>query len=534
VLTVESDLAPDAGLLNAATWAAMQLLDLKLAESLAQRALAAGSGIEAKLTQVMALTWQERGNDAECVLAELAAQAPGALRAHIAILRALNFAGILGQTASAERELDENVPADDETAQPLASALRALIDAVRGRAGAAVEQATAILTAAPSGDLAQMLATFALVSGLRDLGRIDEIEAAADTGYRLADRSAEVSHLRVPLAFLHAYAFRPAGALTQSDAAIDRVRRDTIDVLFEGSWHVAESWHAYITGLSAVNRGALADAQRLCQESLADVGGDHGGRMRKRFARLWLATVLAMAGRSGDARREFTPIQLLDADPDARGWHSERAIAHAWVCAAEGAVSQAISVARDAAEQDRRLGRTAWEVLLLQTATQFGDHTTAERLAELAGEVRGPRASAAAAHAAALAAGDAEALVEASRCYEEFGDRVAAADAAAQAAVTYQSAGLRGAAMTASAAAQRLAAECQGAQTPALRGALTPNPFTARQAEIISLAAQGLSNKDIADRLTMSVRSIEGHLFRASQRVGANSRDQLISILKGS
>jgi DNA-binding NarL/FixJ family response regulator len=88
--------------------------------------------------------------------------------------------------------------------------------------------------------------------------------------------------------------------------------------------------------------------------------------------------------------------------------------------------------------------------------------------------------------------------------------------------------------MSASATAQRLAAECQGAQTPALRAATMQQPFTARQREIISLAAQGLSNKQIADRLTVSIRSIEGHLFRASQRVGANSREQLISLLRGS
>jgi DNA-binding NarL/FixJ family response regulator len=124
-------------------------------------------------------------------------------------------------------------------------------------------------------------------------------------------------------------------------------------------------------------------------------------------------------------------------------------------------------------------------------------------------------------------------LVEASHQYEAFGDRLAAADAAAQAVVAYQHAGLRGAAMTASATTQRLAGECQGAQTPALRAATTPHPFTARQREIISLAAQGLSNKEIAARLTMSIRSVEGHLFRASQRVAANNREQLISILRG-
>jgi DNA-binding NarL/FixJ family response regulator len=134
---------------------------------------------------------------------------------------------------------------------------------------------------------------------------------------------------------------------------------------------------------------------------------------------------------------------------------------------------------------------------------------------------------------AALATGSGDALIDASRQYEAFGDRLAAADAAAQAVVAYQRTGLRGAAMSASATAQRLAAECQGAQTPAIRAATTAPPFTARQREIISLAAQGLSNKKIADRLTMSVRSVEGHLFRASQRVAANNREQLISILQG-
>lgn len=88
--------------------------------------------------------------------------------------------------------------------------------------------------------------------------------------------------------------------------------------------------------------------------------------------------------------------------------------------------------------------------------------------------------------------------------------------------------------MTASVKAQRLAAECQGAQTPALRAATTRQPFTDRQREIISLAAQGLSNKEIADRLTMSSRSVEGHLFRACKRVAANSREQLISLLQES
>jgi DNA-binding CsgD family transcriptional regulator len=254
--------------------------------------------------------------------------------------------------------------------------------------------------------------------------------------------------------------------------------------------------------------------------------------MIKGFSRTWMATATAMAGNAVDARREFAAIEWWDQDPDACEWDSERAIAQAWTHAAEGSTSQAISICLEAAVRERRLGRPAVEVCLLQAATQFGDATTASRLAELADQVQGPRAPTAAAHASALTAASGVGLVDVSRRYEQFGDRVAAADAAAQAVLAYQHAGLRGAGLTAWATAQRLAAECQGARTPALRMATAPQSFTARQREIISLAAQGLSNKQIADRLAMSVRSIEGHLFRASQRVGANSRDQLISLLQ--
>jgi DNA-binding NarL/FixJ family response regulator len=526
VLTIESDLTPSAELLVAAAGAAMQLLDLRLAEVLAERAVAAGGGYEAKIAHAMAITWQERGMDAETILAELADATSGPVQTQVALLRALNFAATLGQPASAERELAV-LPADDEDAQATANALRSLIDLTRGHAGKAVDRAIAVLADPPNDAVAQMLSIWTLVSGLGDLGRIDEIGPAAQSGYVMADSSPGVSHLRLPLAFLEAYAYRLAGALTKSDAVIARIRRDTFDVPFEGAWH------SFLAGLSAMSRGALVDTQRLSREAIAYLVAGDSGRMLKGFARSWLAVASAMAGTAVDARREFTAIEWWDADPDACEWDAEKSIAEAWMHAAEGATSQAISIARVAAEQECRLGRPAVEICLLQTATQFGDPTTAARLAELVDHVRGPRASAAAAHAAALAAGNGDGLLDASRQYEAFGDRLAAADAAAHAVIAYQKAGLRGTAMTASATARRLSAECQGAQTPALRAAANSQPFTTRQREIISLAAQGLSNKEIAEKLSMSIRSVEGHLFRASQRVGANNREQLVSILRG-
>ncbi|HJT93456.1 MAG TPA: AAA family ATPase, partial [Mycobacterium sp.] len=104
VLALESDHAPAAELLLASA-AAMELLDLRLAEALAERAVAAGGGAEAKIAHATAITWQERGTDAENILAELASATSGPVQTQVALLRAVNFAATLGQPASAEREL---------------------------------------------------------------------------------------------------------------------------------------------------------------------------------------------------------------------------------------------------------------------------------------------------------------------------------------------------------------------------------------------------------------------------------------------
>ncbi|MDQ4113902.1 MAG: helix-turn-helix transcriptional regulator, partial [Actinomycetota bacterium] len=81
-------------------------------------------------------------------------------------------------------------------------------------------------------------------------------------------------------------------------------------------------------------------------------------------------------------------------------------------------------------------------------------------------------------------------------------------------------------ALTAAAVAAKLA-ERSGARTPALVVAARPLPLTAREREIAALAARGLSNKDIAARLTLSVRTVEGHLYRAGHKLGVSERAAL-------
>ena len=59
-----------------------------------------------------------------------------------------------------------------------------------------------------------------------------------------------------------------------------------------------------------------------------------------------------------------------------------------------------------------------------------------------------------------------------------------------------------------------------------------PLPLTAREREIANLAAAGLSNREIADRLVVSVRTVEGHLYRACVKLGISDREQLATMIR--
>ncbi len=79
-------------------------------------------------------------------------------------------------------------------------------------------------------------------------------------------------------------------------------------------------------------------------------------------------------------------------------------------------------------------------------------------------------------------------------------DAVAAVDAAAHAAVAYRRDGLRGTALGCAARAEALA-DHGGVDTPTLRQAREPLPITDREREIVLLISQGLSSRDVAERL---------------------------------
>jgi DNA-binding CsgD family transcriptional regulator len=239
---------------------------------------------------------------------------------------------------------------------------------------------------------------------------------------------------------------------------------------------------------------------------------------------------LAMRGQRDEAAAAVATLEKL-RHPSWRCLDYQRAIAHAWVAAGQGAVSEAITLSLSAAETTRANGQFAAEVICLQTATQFGDHSSAPRLRELAAIVEGPRVGLAARFAAGLRDGNGAELAAVSEEFERMGDLLAAVDAAAHAALAYRRQGLRGSAYTRSTRAEALADQCGGAFTPALRRAAETLPLTVREREIVMLIGDGLPNRAVAAKLNVSVRTVEGHIYRAMTKTGATSREELAAML---
>ncbi len=71
-----------------------------------------------------------------------------------------------------------------------------------------------------------------------------------------------------------------------------------------------------------------------------------------------------------------------------------------------------------------------------------------------------------------------------------------------------------------------------GSAHPHLDLAAHPLPLTVREREIANLVAAGLSNRDIADRLVVSVRTVEGHLYRACIKLDISDREELAAMIR--
>jgi DNA-binding NarL/FixJ family response regulator len=133
-----------------------------------------------------------------------------------------------------------------------------------------------------------------------------------------------------------------------------------------------------------------------------------------------------------------------------------------------------------------------------------------------------------AAHARALAPRDGETLLRVADEFAAIGALRYAMNAATQAASALVDAGRPDSARRAAARARELHVPDQGAEPPRIDGLdELAIGLTAREAQLVDLARKGLTNSEIADRLVLSVRTVEAHLYRAMRKLGVNDRRKL-------
>ena len=103
-----------------------------------------------------------------------------------------------------------------------------------------------------------------------------------------------------------------------------------------------------------------------------------------------------------------------------------------------------------------------------------------------------------------------------------------AAEAAAHAAEAFAAEGRQDSARRAATRCRELHDLGQGGRLPEMRGIDADSVvLSPREAQLVDLAARGLTNAEIADRLVLSVRTVESHIYRAMQKLGVNDRREL-------
>jgi DNA-binding CsgD family transcriptional regulator len=524
-LSLDSDLTPDGDLLVRAAHGAVWLADLPLADRLAAAAIRAGAGPEPNFVRAHALSWSGRGEEADAVLAEIRTdQLTDSEEARLAFLRASNVLWALGDPPRAKVIIDEASRTTSPQARSYIDAFLTVYWFATDQPGAAIQASKKLalddLPAVVGAEIAWVLAAIAA-----DAGRTNEAVAVAEAGYTVATRSFDAPHMRFNIADAHVSALLLAGRIADALDVAERVRRQAADL--PGA---AQLLGAAVDGRAALGAGHLDSAHVLLEQAAVGLSATHASGWGYRY-HVPRATALAMRGATDDAAAVLAALDNLGRT--FRSLDYESNLAQAWVAAGQGAVSEAITVLLSAAERAAAKGEFGAEVICLQTATQFGDRTGAPRLGELESIVEGPRVGLTARFAVALSDVDAAELAAVSEGFERMGDLVAAVDAAAQAALVYRSQGLRGSALGCATRAHALAEQCGGAWTPALRQAGEPVPLTDREREIVMLIGEGLSNRAVAERLTLSVRTVESHIYRAMAKTGVASRDELAALLPG-
>ena len=519
----------DSELLTTAARRAYNAHALVLAERLATAARAAGGGVAAGLVLAETELVVGRHHDAAALLDQLAHEATtDEQRVQVADCRAITLGLYLGREREALDVVNETlaVVRDPELADPLLASL-SIVLAQAPKPAAAIEAARPLLERPASPSFHRGAYAASLARALA--GELDDAIAIGQQGHE--------AHLAVG----SAVRFLPEGQFIGPILAMcgagrcaeaDELAQRGYDAAVAAQDADLQASFALLSGLVAVHRGRLVVATRWFSEAAA-VNREINDVAGLRWALGGIALAGAMRGDAGEcadavaelASAELPPVQLFELDLVERG--------RAWEMVATGERTRGLIALRSAADRASAAGLVVVEALLRHDLARLGDaKSEADRLAELAPRIDGALAGVLAAHAGALVSGDGHELAAVSDRFAALGADLLAAEAAVDAAAALRVAGLRRKAAEYASLAERLMESCGDVRSTAMPVELDLVALTEREREVATMAARGLSSREIANTLFLSPRTVENHLQRIYDKLGIAGREHLAEALR--
>ena len=387
---------------------------------------------------------------------------------------------------------------------------------------AAIEDAEVVLAASEAEVIGRLSAFTGLVPALVLSGRVEDALARAPEGITLmlenphTEFAGAGSFVGLCLGWFFSGRFDEVEDLVGGLYAESLLKSD--DPLL-GTW-------AVLLGRAAFGRGEMAMAISGLSEAAHLLDEYDPGRML-----VWCLSLLSQAHAqrgdgegAGDALEKAERVRV----DTIRCYDIEIQLARAWNTVGSGARARARAFALAAA--DDACANRAWGVgaLALHDAGRLGAQT-GSRWSRIGPKVQGPLFAIMA--RAARGGDDANRVFSAAEQFEALGANLWAAETYASAARRYARLGDSPRLGVAQDRCLARVSLCGGARTPGLVDVDDlgrTGELSEREREIAQLAAQGLTNRAIAEELVLSVRTVENHLARALRKLGVNNRRSLV------
>ncbi|GGW46265.1 LuxR C-terminal-related transcriptional regulator [Streptomyces caelestis] len=518
-LRVDAGQTPSAARLRTAAEVALRRCDFAAAERFARLALddapnaAPGADAASALLLGRALSGQGRGTEAEAALAAADRHSGDVLAA-----RVRNLAWTMRRVEAAAA-LAERVP--DRSGR----LLRATVGLLRDRMGDVAGSGETAPREASGSWAARSCAPIAAFARVETEG-----SAAASA---LLERCRQVEnrteHDRIMYAAVGAYIAVEAGDDPGLRHHLDRLRRTAAPYDQRVRvWGEAVEARAHRAGCR------LPEAVALLRRAAAAPEGQDWFTTRP-WLLAQLAGALAESGQHTEAVRTLIEVRVaVRRTPRYPLAEDHIALEEARVLGRSGDVPGALRRAEEVARRSAAAGRKATALAALHLLARLGRAAAAAELLDALGvAVRCPVGELRALHVRALAARDAAHLDDLADRFARLGRFPLAAECASQAHRLSRDAGRHRAARASLAACRGHLAATVGTELPGWAVSSGPSaparrlPLTAREHQTASLAASGLDNLEIARRLSVSVRTVENHLYRAYGKLGITSRAEL-------